>query len=308
MIQLNKLAFVTQSYKDDYNECVLLCESMDRFVPEEIRHYIFVNDEDYELFKNLGSHRRIIFKKSKILPSFLFRCPFKFLGHHYHLSLITIPVREWIIQQICKLGVFEVIPKEIEAVFNIDSESIFMKPFNINKLYKNGKYLLYKTTNQCEPNYEEYCCAAKKLLKLSNTYEELSQYNFMSTPVCFVRSNIESMLSRISKNSIWKNWKIALCNTYRFSEYYLYGIYVTFVKQTECHYNMTKYLFPMIDMLKANSISDLEMAIVSKLNFDSEIMGIWLQKSNRKRMTSKYQNYNDVRSVIHKIWESGNNL
>lgn len=40
-----KIAIITQSYKNDYNECKLLCESIDRFSPE-LDHFIFVNDED----------------------------------------------------------------------------------------------------------------------------------------------------------------------------------------------------------------------------------------------------------------------
>lgn len=50
---MKKLAFITQSYKNDYKECALLCESMDRFLPKEIDHFIFVNDEDYDLFLSL---------------------------------------------------------------------------------------------------------------------------------------------------------------------------------------------------------------------------------------------------------------
>lgn len=109
---MKKLAFITQSYKNDYKECALLCESMDRFLPKEIDHFIFVNDEDYDLFLSLHNEHHIVYKKSTILPWWLIRCPFKVLGHHYHISPITIPVREWIIQQICKLGVFEVIGNE----------------------------------------------------------------------------------------------------------------------------------------------------------------------------------------------------
>ena len=49
MIMENKVAIVTQSYKNDFKECKLLCESMDKFAPD-IDHYIFVNDEDLEMF------------------------------------------------------------------------------------------------------------------------------------------------------------------------------------------------------------------------------------------------------------------
>lgn len=103
-----KIAIVTQSYKNDFNECRLLCESIDRFA-KQLDHFIFVNDEDWGLFKALDYGNHHIFKKSVILPCYLVRVPFKILGHHFHVSPFTIPVREWIIQQICKLGAFEVL-------------------------------------------------------------------------------------------------------------------------------------------------------------------------------------------------------
>jgi len=70
-----KIAFVTQTYVDDHDECVLLCESIDRFVPKEIVHFIFVNDEDYFLFKSLESERRRAMRKSIIIPKYLVKLP-----------------------------------------------------------------------------------------------------------------------------------------------------------------------------------------------------------------------------------------
>ena len=49
---MEKIAFVTQSYKPDFDVCKLLCKSIDRFSPN-VDHYIFVNEEDVKLFKSL---------------------------------------------------------------------------------------------------------------------------------------------------------------------------------------------------------------------------------------------------------------
>ena len=87
----NKVAIITQSYKNDFKECKLLCESMDKFA-SDIDHYIFVNDEDIEMFQDLRYGRHQVFKKSTILPWFLVRLPWKMMGHHFHVSLLTIPV------------------------------------------------------------------------------------------------------------------------------------------------------------------------------------------------------------------------
>ena len=62
----NKVAIITQSYKNDFKECKLLCDSMDKFAPM-IDHYIFVNDEDIEMFQVLKYGRHQVFKQSNIL-------------------------------------------------------------------------------------------------------------------------------------------------------------------------------------------------------------------------------------------------
>lgn len=62
-----KVALVTQSYKNDFRECQLLCESIDRFAPDNIMHFIFVNDEDYQMFKNIENKKHKVYKKGTIM-------------------------------------------------------------------------------------------------------------------------------------------------------------------------------------------------------------------------------------------------
>ena len=297
---MSKIAVVTQSYKNDYNECKLLCESMDRFAPE-LDHFIFVNDEDAKLFKSMEYKRHKVFKKSTILPWYFIRIPFKMLGHHFHVSPFTIPVREWIVQQVCKLGVFEVIGNEYDAVFNIDSETVFMKPFDIGKWGRNGKYIMYRTVNVNEPSHDEYCAAAKKLLNLDVSTECLLKYNYMNTPVCFVRENTQLLLERIKNNTKLRNWKLALCNTYRFSEYYTYGIFTDNVLDGKNHTIIEKHLFPQIDISECSDSSDFYSKAGAALK-DDEAMGLWLQKKDRKILAGKYLDFGTVESVVKGYW------
>lgn len=62
MIMENKVAIITQSYKNDFRECKLLCESIDKFAPN-LDHYIFVNDEDIEMFMCLQYGKHVVLKK-----------------------------------------------------------------------------------------------------------------------------------------------------------------------------------------------------------------------------------------------------
>jgi len=72
------------------------------------------------------------------------RIPFRILGHHFRISPFTIPVREWIIQQIVKLSVWEVIDSSYEIFFNVDSETVFMKPFSLDSFLKEGRLGIFR--------------------------------------------------------------------------------------------------------------------------------------------------------------------
>lgn len=299
-----KVAIVTQSYKNDYKECKLLCESMDIFA-SDIDHFIFVNDEDYKLFQKLNYGRHKVHKKGEILPWYMIRIPWKMLGHHFHVSVLTIPVREWIIQQICKLGVFEVIGDEYDAVFNIDSETVFMKPFDISMWINNGKYMMYRIINENEPSHDDYCHAAEKLLQWDKGYEAISKYNYMNTPVCFVRENIKALLAEIRRNYWMKSWKLSLCNTYRFSEYYTYGIYTDKILGTKNHYLINYHVFLQIDISECSDIDDFKEKMKESLSTATSV-GLWLQKKDRKLLADKYLSFEEIEKVIKAEWAKFN--
>ena len=308
-LSLKKIAFVTQSYKDDYNECNLLCDSIDRFAPLEIMHFIFVNDEDYDLFKPLQSDRRVIYKKSIILPKYLLRFPFPILGHHYHVSLFTIPVREWIIQQICKLGVFEVIGSSYDAVFNIDSETVLMRPLDLYKwINDKGEYLLFRDLKRDEPSKQDYYKSAKKLLNISNEeIKSIEKWNYMNTPVCFERSNLESLLNKIGSIAKLGDWKLVLCNTYRFSEYYMYGIYSDYFLKCKNHFLTNIHYFPQLEM-PTNHSKEFFLKAIDSLMCDENTMGLWLQKANRKSNSNNYIDFEVIRQIITEYWENNKNI
>jgi hypothetical protein len=301
---MGKVAIITQSYKNDYRECKLLCESIDRFAPD-IDHYIFANDEDLDLFQSLNYGRHHVRGKSAILPWYMIRLPWRMLGHHYHVSPLTMPVREWIVQQICKLGVFEVIGDEYDIALHLDSEIILLQPFNISQLMQDGRYIMFKADNATmnEPSHEDYISAAGKLLKLDTSKPEVSQYDYISLPACFVRENTTKLLNDIKKHSIFHSWKLALCNTYRFSEYYLYGIHTSNVLNMDNHYYVDYRTFCTLDLIKYNDAKALRTAIDNAMA-DPRVVGVVLQKSNRKLFNGKYLDFNIIEQTIKAYWNN----
>ena len=49
---------ITCSFRDDLDSCRMLCDSVDRFVPEGIAHRIYVPTADLALFADLETPRR----------------------------------------------------------------------------------------------------------------------------------------------------------------------------------------------------------------------------------------------------------
>ena len=299
---MKKIAIITQSYKNDYNECKLLCESIDKFA-SSIDHFIFVNDEDIELFESLNYSNHKIYKKSTVLPWYFFRVPFRIFGHYFYVSPFTIPMREWIMQQICKLSVFDVIDNSYDAVFNIDSETVFMKPFDYNKWVVEDKFMFYKVENVKEPSHDEYCAVCRKFFKSKIDNESLYKYNYMNKPVCFEKRNLQEMLNTIKSKSVFKSWKLDLCNTYRFSEYYTYGIYTDKYLDLRNHFQTNKHYFPQIDISNINSKEEFKHALGEVIH-GNNTMGLWLQKKDRKKLDKAYFDFKELEKCIKDYWNS----
>lgn len=297
---MKKIAFVTQTYKPDFPQCKLLCKSMDLFA-DSFDHYIFVNDEDFKYFGCLNYGRHHVFKKSTILPWYFIRIPFKILGHHFYVSPFTMPMREWIMQQICKLGIFEVIGESYDAVLNIDSESVFFKPFDINVIIKGNKYRMYRTENtSLEVAHNDYCKAIVSFFNNSIPKDILFKYNYMDMPMCFERSNLTIMLSEIAKNNIFKSWKFLLANTYRFSENYTYGNFCANVLNNRHHFITSQKIMPVLQACNFTTADELFLEVNKLIDNNPDCIGVVLQKADRKANLT-YLDVNEIEKVIMKF-------
>lgn len=302
-MKMKKIAFVTQTYKPDLPQCKMLCKSLDLFAGF-CEHYIFVNDEDYKYFSSLNYGKHHVLKKSKILPWYFFRIPFKILGHHFYVSPFTLPMREWIMQQICKLGVFEVIGDSYDAVFNIDSESILFKPLDINVLVKDGKFRMYRTENTTlEVAHDDYCKAINSFFAKSVPQDILYKYNYMDMPVCFERTNLVRMLKDISKRNIFKNWKFTLANTYRFSENYTYGNFCCNILGGKNHFLTSEKILPVLQAYRFKSAEELYLQLKVLTEKNPECIGVVLQKANRKAKMD-YISSDEIEKAIVKLSEN----
>ncbi len=228
-------ALITPSYYVDVERCRLLVESTEAFLPPEVKHYIVVDQADKKLFAPLASRRTQLLIKQDILPYWLFQIPF---ARRYWLSLRSLPVRGWIVQQLVKLSMNLAIPEDV--FIYADSALVFIKPFQPQARVRYGLEPLFR-----EPDAP---ITAKSRSRLHNIIYYLrnlsSRGDWLSTAVSVldVKGNPRLDSAYVESLVTWRRdtlhklhehieavhgrpWIEVLCRELFFSEYVLYGIF-----------------------------------------------------------------------------------
>lgn len=123
----------------------------------------------------------------------------------------------------------------------------------------------------------------------------------MGLPACFVRENTQALLAHIKRNSPFRNWKLALCNTYRFSEYYTYGIYTDRFLSGKNHFIRDYRLLPVVDISLFSNGDEFDRHITGLLA-DGRYAGLTLQKVNRRQLSDRYLDFGIISHTVRNYW------
>jgi hypothetical protein len=232
-VNFMETVLVTPSYAPDFERCRMLCESVEKYVISCKKHIIIVDNCDLKLFLQLKSNRIEIVSKESMLPRWIKKAPF---FKKWWISIKALPVRGWILQQVIKLSVAEFIDADI-YIF-ADSDVVFVRPFDLSNIIKDGKVRLFRTPikprDYKEPRHQNWYRHAGSLFGIKgDTYlksDYISQLNSWRRDVLV---QLYQHISQISK----RHWKEELLRTFDFSEYTLYGIFAEFVlNNNAAHY------------------------------------------------------------------------
>ena len=223
-------SLVTCSFAGDFDVCRLLCESIDRFVPETIGHRLYVPAKDAPLFAGLASSRRTIATQESLLPRWFWQVPLpaphwrrrlRLPRRNVYLTPFSPPVRGWIAQQIMKLAATAAADAEI--VVHVDSDNAFIRPLRLDALARDGRVRLYRDPRRIEESgHRLWHAAAGRLLGLppSDFYDA----EYIDQIVVWRRSVLDALLARLAAVA-GADWRIALARTPHFAEYILYGVF-----------------------------------------------------------------------------------
>lgn len=230
-----KVTLLTCSFRGDFDLCKMMCESVDRFVPGQISHLVYVPKSDFPLFGELTSERRKMLPEDGMLPRWFRKVPLppakwrkrlKLPRRNIYWTPYSRPVRGWIAQQIMKLQAAAGAPTEI--ILHVDSDIEFVRPMTIERLMpKPGLVRLYQFASPAPmDSHILWHQTAYKLLGVPDPGPSAYQQDYIGSVVVWRRSVVRKLLQEIERVG-GRDWRIVLARTPHFSEYILYGTFAT---------------------------------------------------------------------------------
>jgi hypothetical protein len=295
---MNKFDFgiITPSYAPDFERCQLLSWSVEKFISPSVTHYIIVPERDLPLFRQLQKPNTEIITVESVLPWWIKRLP---LIKNGWLSLKTVFIRGWILQQIVKLGVAQYIDKD--AFVFADSDLTFVSPLNVESFIREDQVRLFRVPNQCttkfiteNPGYYKWLITASRLLGLPPVILPVPGY--IGQVITWRRDNLLKLYQHL-ENVSGRGWIEVLCSSSHFSEYILYGVFVDQVLQESSgHYYDSKRICHDYWSSEAMSDEELQKFFAEIQPEDKAVMisakaGISVQEYQTlvKMYTSKYK-------------------
>lgn len=218
-----RFALVTPSFHQDYDICRILIDSVRRFVPGEVTHYIIVSDEDVELFRRCADDRTRILVQEDVVPERFWRIP---LAPKWHFNPRTIPVRAWIWQQMVKLSIGHRI--DADAYLIIDSDCLFVRPFDPHSLIVDGKVPLFREEKdwyRTNAKSQKWFDVSRRMLRLP-PFEQPHSIGYINSLVFWRRDVLRKLHAHVANGRRPTALLHDAAWSLQFSEYTLYGLYV----------------------------------------------------------------------------------
>ncbi len=265
-----RFAIITPSYYVDFEACRWLCETVERYVPKEVTHYLIVDRADRALFAPLASSRtRLVFKED-VLRGRLWQVPF---ARRWWVGAKHLPARGWIVQQVTKLFVSEVADEDV-FVF-VDSGCFFVRPFDPRIMVQDDRVRLFRESGKYFQNdfVRRWHGIAAKLLGVKTVPDY--DVGYVTQLITWRRDNLVRLhehLERVSGRPAFDS----LIRQFTLSEYYLYGMYCdlilgdrsrhyhTSVMSSLCHWDMNTLTGEDLKQMRASLQPEHVLVLVNE--------------------------------------------
>jgi Family of unknown function (DUF6492) len=216
------LAIITPAFSKHLPLLELSAESVDRFCPEEIKHYIIVSGHEYRTFRHFNGIRRQVIIAEDVLPLSAFCLPLLIKGREVWLFDWHRAVRGWIVQQVLKLCAPEI--TDADVFLYLDTDVFFVGTFALEKVIRNGRVRLWKDPGKGRlTTHMRWHRAASNLLGLTTC--DYYGADFIGNVITWRRDVVLEIRDRITEITD-AHWLRSVVRQVHFSEYILYGVYV----------------------------------------------------------------------------------
>jgi hypothetical protein len=229
------VSVVTVSYRGDLELARDLCESMDRFLDEEVEHILVVPRADLTLFEPLADERRRLVDVESVLPRGYVRIP---APHKLRIGRFEKRVREiwvspsgvirgWIIQQIVKMAAPSFTEREV-VVF-ADSDIVLLAPLTVDRIVRDGFARLYVVPGAASDlaTHVRWHEVSARLLGIDPRGYLGADY--IGNLITWRRSIILKLQERLTEVGGGSRWDRIVARQRHFSEWTLYGIFADLV-------------------------------------------------------------------------------
>ena len=230
-------AIVTASYGPDFERCRLLCDTIDARVTGFTRHYILVEHSDVALFRQLEGPNRVVVDEHDLLPGWLrsFRDPTSRFRRRIWLSLRTMPLRGWHVQQLRRIAIALHAPEE--AFVYCDSDVAFVRPFDCGHFWRNGLVRLFRRedalVDRTGSEQRDWSAHAGRILGIAGP--EVSPHDYIATLIAWRRDSTQAMCRRIEEVT-GRHWVAGIASRRMFSECMIYGRHAAEVAALQGHF------------------------------------------------------------------------
>lgn len=213
------IAFVTPSYAGDFELCRILVESAARFLPSNVKHYLFVDRADLEMFRLLESDRTLIAAVEDVLPS-----GFRHVSANaWSFGRNSKPVAGWLVQQIVKLACAAILSEPVLVL--CDSDVALIREIDPAVFARNDRVRLYRRIGGIGPAMVEHARWHRNACELLGLEPDpLPMTDYIGNLISWDRKLVLRMLERVEQATA-DSWFEAIVRMESFSEYILYGVY-----------------------------------------------------------------------------------
>jgi len=152
--------------------------------------------------------------------------------------------------------------------------------------------------------YTQFFSSAKRLLGLNESIGELLAYDYMGTVVGFHRNTLIALCNEFTQRHWSHNYKIALMNTYRFSEYFLYALFVHYKNDAaqQLHFDLQNKIFLLCKYSDFQTKETLNERVRELLSNDNAL-GLHFQKHGAKFRNKKTPvPFSELKQIVYSHW------